>query len=379
MRILLISNLFPPDIGGPATHISRLAGELFARGHRVRVIVCAEDPRLPGPEPYPVRRISRRLPVPLRFALVFVWTWLTALFSDVVYVNGLELPATAGARLAFRPAILKVVGDFSWEYAIRHAWTDDGIDLYQSRRYPLKVELVRLAQRLYCRLAGRVVVPSNYLRGLVGGWDVSDSRITVVNNALVSAPHDRLPASKIRANLGVTGPIVLTVARLYPWKQVDDLIRMAPRFVGGATLVIVGDGPERRSLESLAGAVDAPVVFVGAVDQEDVHSYLAAADVFVLNTRYEGMSHVLLEARRAGAPIVTTDVGGNLEILDSGENALLVPYGDHPAMFAAVNRLLEESELAGSLREGARHGMEHYSWDRQVAETLQLLRSAARV
>jgi glycosyltransferase involved in cell wall biosynthesis len=154
---------------------------------------------------------------------------------------------------------------------------------------------------------------------------------------------------------------------------------MAPRFARGATLVIVGDGPERRSLESLAGALDAPAVFVGAVDQEDVHSYLAAADVFVLNTRYEGMSHVLLEARRAGAPIVTTDVGGNLEILDSGENALLVPYGDHPAMVAAVNRLLEESELAGSLRDGARRGMDQYSWDRQVAETLQLLRSAARV
>ena len=378
MRILLVSNLFPPDIGGPATHISRLAGELFGRGHRVRVIVCAEDPSIPGPEPYPVYRISRRLPVPLRFALVFLRTWLTALLSDIVYVNGLELPATAGARFALRPAVLKVVGDFSWEYAIRHGWTDDGIDHYQSNRYPRKVELVRLAQRLYCRLASRVVVPSEYLRGLVSGWGVSGSDITVVNNALVGAAHSRLTPSEIRSRLGVTGPLVLTVARLYPWKQVDDLIRMAPRFSAGATLVIVGDGPERDSLEALAGNLNAAVVFVGAVDQSEVHSYLAAADVFVLNTRYEGMSHVLLEARRAGVPIVTTDVGGNLEILDSDHNALLVPYGDHPAMVAAVNRVLDDPALADRLRDNARAGMEHYSWDRQVGETLQLLRSSAR-
>ncbi|SVE16928.1 uncharacterized protein METZ01_LOCUS469782, partial [marine metagenome] len=161
MRILLISNLFPPDIGGPATHISRLAGELYARGHRVRVIVCADNPQISSNEPYSVHRISRRLPVPLRFTIVFIWTWLTALFSDVVYINGLELPATAGARFAFRPTVLKIVGDFSWEYAIRHNWTDDGIDAYQSANYPKKIELVRVAQNLYCRLAGRIIVPSD--------------------------------------------------------------------------------------------------------------------------------------------------------------------------------------------------------------------------
>ena len=378
MRILLVSNLFPPDIGGPATHISRLAGEMFARGHRVSVIVCAEDPRITGDEPYPVRRISRRLPVPLRFALVFLRTWLAALAADIVYINGLELPATAAARAAFRPAILKIVGDFSWEYAIRHRWTDDGIDTYQSRRYPTRVELVRFAQRLYCRLAGRIVVPSQYLRGLVGGWGVSSRRIHVVNNALAGEPRVRLAAAELRERLDVSGPLILTVARLYPWKQVDDLIRMSLDFADEATLVIVGDGPERTYLEKLAASLDAPVVFVGSVDQEDVYSYLAAADVFGLNTRYEGMSHVLLEARWAGVPIVTTDVGGNLEILESDENALLVPYGDHPAMTAAVNRILTDSTLAARLGDAARDGLDHYTWARQVDETLDLLRASAR-
>ncbi|HJN40229.1 MAG TPA: glycosyltransferase family 4 protein [Chloroflexota bacterium] len=377
MRVVLVSNLFPPDIGGPATHISRLAGDLFARGHRVRVIVAAEDPRVHGDEPYPVRRVSRRLPVPLRFALVFVWTWLAALFADVVYVNGLELPATAAARCAFRPAILKIVGDFSWEYAIRHRWTDDGIDPYQTRRYPLRVELVRFAQRLYCRLAGRIVVPSRYLRGLVQVWGIPVERIHVVNNALVGRPRVIHAAEDLRRQLDLSGPIVLTVARLYPWKQIDDLIRMSLDFSGDARLVIVGDGPERAALERLAADLDAPATFVGAVDQQDVFSYLKAADLFVLNTRYEGMSHVLLEARWAGVPIVTTDVGGNLEILESDHDALLVPYGDHPAMTAAINRILTDPALATRLGDAARTDLDHYTWDRQVDETLHLLRPPA--
>lgn len=377
MRILLISNLFPPDIGGPATHISRLASELYARGHRVRVIVCADNPRISSSEPYSVHRISRRLPVPFRFTIVFFWTWLSALFSDVVYINGLELPATAGARLAFRSPVLKIVGDFSWEYAIRHGWTDDGIDDYQSANYPKKVELVRLVQKLYCRLAGRIIVPSNYLQSLVAGWGIPESNITVINNSLVEEVHSNQNISDVRLKLGISGPLVLTVARLYPWKQVDDLIRMTPHLSDEAVLVIVGDGPERGLLETLALDLDAQVVFVGAVAQQDVYSYLAAADVFVLNTRYEGMSHVLLEARRAGAPIVTTNVGGNVEILDTGRNGLLVPYGDRSAMIAAINQILEDRDLADRLGNNARDGMDRYSWDRQVTETLQQLCASA--
>ena len=85
------------------------------------------------------------------------------------------------------------------------------------------------------------------------------------------------------------------------------------------------------------------------------------------------MSHVLLEARRAGAPIVTTNVGGNLEILDTGHNGLLVPYGDLSAMIAAINQILEDRDLADRLGNNARDGMDRYSWDRQVTETLQHL------
>ena len=379
MRVLFVSNLFPPDIGGPATHISRLAAELHERGHAVRAVVCTDGDTDPGSEPYPVKRVSRRLPVPLRFAHVFVWVWLWALRSDIVYVNGLELPAVFGGAAAFKPRILKVVGDFAWEYATRQLWTSDTIDEFQTRRYAIKVELVRFAQMLYCKFATRVVVPSLYLKGLVGGWGVPPRKVVVINNALTGRPQIRIDADDLRRSVGVDGPMVLTVARLYSWKKIDDLIRMSLSFGPDATLVIAGDGPERGFLESLARTEGARAKFIGAVPQADVYSYLAAADVFVLNTSYEGMSHVLLEARWAGAKIVTTTVGGNLEILEDRINALLVDYGDHAAMIEAVRALLSDRSLGCRLSDAARQGLAQYRWDRLVEETVSLCKATAGI
>ena len=379
MRVLFVSNLFPPDIGGPATHISRLAAELHARGYGIRAVVCTDGDTGPGPEPYPVKRISRRLPVPLRFAHVFVWVWLWALRSDIVYVNGLELPAVLGGAAAFKPRILKVVGDFAWEYATRQLWTSDAIDEFQTRRYATKVELVRFAQMLYCKFATRVVVPSLYLRGLVGGWGVPPRKVVVINNALTGSPEIRIGPDELRRSVGVDGPMVLTVARLYSWKKIDDLIRMSLSFGPDATLVIAGDGPERGFLECLAKTEGARSKFIGAVPQADVYSYLAAADVFVLNTSYEGMSHVLLEARWAGAKIVTTTVGGNLEILEDRINSLLVNYGDHEAMIQAVRALLSDRSLGCRLSNAARQGLAKYRWDRLVEETVSLCKATAGI
>lgn len=372
MRILFVSNLFPPDIGGPATHISRTAQEMHANGHEVRAVVCCVA-NSATEDQYPVKRISRHLPVVLRFTLVFFWVFVWSLRADVVYINGLELPATFASRISRTRSLLKVVGDFSWEYAIRHEWTDDSIDDFQNRRYPAKVELVRWVQRAYCRMADELVTPSKYVRELVEGWGVPNHRVHVVNNSLTRSPKLVLPIDTLREELSGDGPIVITVARLYSWKKIDELIRIANQFSRGATLVIVGDGPERKYLECLAEKCANRVVFTGAIDQSEVVSYLAAADVFVLNTRYEGMSHVLLEARWAKTPIVTTSIRGNLEILQHEYNALLVPFGCNKELCRAVNSILENPNRGSALANRAKDGMEHYSWKRQVRETAELL------
>ena len=375
MRIAFVSNIFPPAVGGPATHIYHLAMTLHERGHQVRAVVCTDDPEDRVRTPFPLVRVSWDVPVPLRYALVLWHTWRLALRSDVVYINGVESPSSLGALLAGRPRVLKVVGDWAWESALRRGLTDLDVEEFQHARRSWKISAFRWIERCYCRLATVVVVPSGYVSSLVRGWGVPADKIRVVHNALTRAPRTPLTREQAKAELGLDGAVVGSVSRLYSWKKVDELIRMVPRFGREATLVIVGDGPERPDLERVAAeeGVAERVVFVGRVPHDQVALHLRAADVFALSTQYEGLSHTLVETRHVGTPIVTTDIGGNREILRHEENALLLPYGDREAFIAAVNRLLNDRALAGRLAAAGQQGLEHFRWERLIEETLDLL------
>ncbi|MHB0870942.1 MAG: glycosyltransferase family 4 protein [Chloroflexota bacterium] len=380
MRVLLVSNLFPPDIGGPATYVSRLAHDLHRRGHGVQLVVCAENPSAGGEYPFPVRRISRRIFVPLRMLIVLLWVIWHARGADVVYVNGLELPGVLGSRLMRKPSALKVVGDFAWEYAVRHGWTDDGIDHFQTAQYGRKVELVRRLEHWYAQHVDRVITPSFYLKSIVAGWGVSPQRISVVYNALTSRFDGSLTREEARRAVGLDGTLVLTVARLYKWKNIDLLIRLVPDLPTESKLVIVGDGPEEEYLKGLAAELEVSdrVVFVGRVPQSQVALYLRAADVFVLNTRYEGLSHTILECMDVGIPVVATAVGGNVELIEDGVNGFLVPVDDRKRIVSAVRKLLYDRKVRESFVERSRERVKDSSWDRLVDTVVATLDQVAR-
>ena len=375
MRVTFVSNIFPPTVGGPATHIYNLALTLHNRGHTVRAVVCPDDPEGLVRPPFPTVRMSWNTPVPLRYALVWWHTWRAALRSDVVYINGIELPSTLAALLACRPCVLKIVGDWAWESAHRRGMTSLGIEEFQRTRHGPLIRAFQFIQRIYTALSTVVVVPSGYVGDFVRGWGAAAKKIRVVHNALTEIPEIKLSREEAKRRLGFEGPLVCTVSRLYGWKRVDDLLRMVPEFANGAVLAIVGDGPEQPALERCAAdlGLGDRVRFVGRVPHRDVGMYLRAADVFVLNTGYEGLSHTLVEARVVGTPIVTTDIGGNREILTNEDNALLTPLGDRQAFIAAVNRLLTDRELAERLARAGSNGLDHFAWDRLVDETMAIL------
>lgn len=380
MRVLLISNLFPPDIGGPATYVSRLANDLHQRGHSVQLLVCAEDPSKGDNYPFPVRRVSRRIFMPLRMLIVLLWVLWYGRKADMVYVNGLELPGVLGSRLLRKPAALKVVGDFAWEYAVRHGWTNDGIDHFQTAKYGRKVELVRKLEHWYARNVDRVITPSFYLKSIVAGWGVPPERISVVYNALTSRFDGSISKDEARQRVGLLGTLVLTVARLYKWKNIDVLIKLVPDLPPESKLVIVGDGPEEEYLKGLAAEIGVAdrVVFVGRVPQAQVALYLRAADVFVLNTRYEGLSHTILECMDVGIPVVATAVGGNMELIEDGFNGFLVPVDDRRQIVSAVRKLLYDRNVRDAFVQRSKEKVKDASWDRLVDTTVGILDQVAR-
>ena len=375
MRVTFVSNIFPPTVGGPATHIYNLALTLHGRGHSVRAVVCPDDPEGLVRPPFPLVRVSWNTPVPLRYALVWWHTWRAALQSDVVYINGIEAPSTLAALMAGRPRVLKIVGDWAWESAQRRGMTSLGIEEFQRARHGPRIRAFQFIQRMYTALATVVVAPSGYVGAFVRRWGAGADKIRVVQNALTEIPEIDISREEAKRQLGFKGPLVCTVSRLYGWKRVDDLLRMVPEFANDAVLAVVGDGPEQPELERCAAALGLGdrVRFVGRVPHRDVGLYLRAADVFVLNTAYEGLSHTLVEARVVGTPIVTTDIGGNREILTNEHNALLTPLGDQEAFVTAVNRLLTDRDLAERLARAGSEGLDHFSWDRLVDETMEIL------
>ena len=150
---------------------------------------------------------------------------------------------------------------------------------------------------------------------IVAGWGTDRSKIAVIYNGVDFKPSG-LSKEDARRKLGIFGHIILSVGRLVPWKGFRMLVKMMPNVFEinqAFRLVIVGDGPDKKTLESMVKnlGLERKVLLAGKKSQSELATYLAAADIFVLNTGYEGFSHQILEAMTAGIPIITTAVGGN--------------------------------------------------------------------
>lgn len=176
------------------------------------------------------------------------------------------------------------------------------------------------------------------------GWpgekvEVLYNAVDVERTALAAPPG-------LRTQLGgsETRPLVLTPARLNAQKGHDTLLEAIAE-VPEALFLLAGDGPERGRLEAFAAelGVSDRVRFLGR--REDVPQLLAACDVFVLPSLYEGSSLAVLEAMGAGIPIVSSAIGGTDELIDDGRSGLLVPPGDAAALAAALRRVLADPQL----------------------------------
>jgi glycosyltransferase involved in cell wall biosynthesis len=156
--------------------------------------------------------------------------------------------------------------------------------------------------------------------------------------------------SAIRAELGIGDDVQLigVVGRLDPIKDHLTLFRafeLVSKSFPKAQLLIIGDGPERKHLESVAVQ---NIVFLG--NRSDVPAILRGLNIFVLPSLNEGISNTILEAMATALPVVTTRVGGNVELVQEGYTGMLVEPGDHQALASALACYLSDSNLC------TRHG-----------------------
>jgi glycosyltransferase involved in cell wall biosynthesis len=182
---------------------------------------------------------------------------------------------------------------------------------------------------------------------------VRPERIVVIPNAAATSGGTASPAPRAELASSGTAPIVLTVARLDAQKGVEHLLEAAAA-VPQASFAIAGDGPDRAALEARASTLRLGdrVRFLG--HRRDVPSLLAASDLFVLPSLYEGFPLSVLEAMVAGVPVVATAIGGTDEVVRDGETGTLVPPADPAALASAIARTLGDRERASRLALAAR-------------------------
>jgi glycosyltransferase involved in cell wall biosynthesis len=376
LKLFVASGIFHPETGGPATYLREVLPEFVRRGWDVRAVAFGDG----SAEGYghSLTRIPRRA-LPLRMLHYAAAARPLLDWADVVYIQGPGLPLW-GSRRA--PRVIKIVGDTAWERAVRKRWvapTQD-IDAFQTQRFDhLAVEIDKARRAREVAHADAVIVPSAYLKRMVVGWGAAPERVHVVYNALPAPAGDErgsdMRAARVLLNLPQDTPLLLTAARLTPWKGVQHLIP-ALRAVPDARLLVAGGGEMLSELRRLAEAsgVAGRVEFLGNVPREKMPQYLRAADYLALYSGYEGLSHTLLEALREGTPVIASDKGGNPEVVQHGVNGLLVPYVDVEALSAALREAFTPG-MRAQLAANAGVGMERFSFEGMVSHAMRVLES----
>ena len=298
MKVVVVSGIWPPDVGGPASHAPALAAALIEAGHTVEVVTTAD--RAPGPRPYPVHWVPRGRPAPLRHLAVVREVRRAARDADRVYATTMVRRAALGAALARRPLVVKLVADEAYERERRAGRFGGTLEAFQAQRGGPRVRMLRRTRTAALRRARRVVVPSAYLREIALGWGLDRARVSVVPNPAPAVPVHPT-RDEARAALGIDRLALGTAGRLTAQKALEDTLSALAR-VPGVELLVLGDGPERVALERRAGelGVSDRVRFLGAGTRDDVIALFRAVDVGLLTSAWENLPHTLLEALAAG-------------------------------------------------------------------------------
>ena len=358
MKLVLATPLYPPEIGGPSTYAKLLEEGLSEKGIEIELVKFAT---------------VRHLPKVLRHVAYFSRVYRALKSADLVLALdpvSVGLPACFAAFLARKPFVVKIVGDYAWEQGQQRFGVAASLDEFvKMRRVPFAVWLLRLVQRGVASHAARIIVPSNYLKGIVMTWGISSDTIEVIYNAVPLQKPGTMP----EAVAAQPHPLVVTAGRLVPWKHIDGIID-AVSGLPEVSLAIVGGGPlraalARRASEKLSGRA----ILTGNVPHEELLAVVKSADIFVLNSSYEGLSHLLIEAQALGVPTIATDAGGNPEVITNEVNGLLIPVGDTSALSRALARMLGDDELRARLRAAASESAHRFSTEAMLTATATLM------
>ena len=258
---------------------------------------------------------------------------------------------------------------------------EDNLEDFQNKKYGLRIWLCKKAQSGVAKRANTIITPSYYLKSIVKRWGAADNKIKVVYNAVEKSAKIDLRKEQAQNKINILGSIILSIGRLSPWKGFGALIEIMPDLLkqeSNFKLVIVGDGVEMVNLKSQIAnlKIENKIILTGRVSHSQIPIYLKAAEMFALNSQYEGLPHVLLEAMQAGVPIIASNKGGNPEVIEHNKNGLLIEYNNKAQLKQAILTLRRYPELKNKFIQNSQAKLQKFSYIQMIESTLNILTNA---
>lgn len=377
MKIVIASGIYPPDIGGPATYSQLIAREFSKQGIDVEII-CYSDKNKElsdRKENFSITRILRGYAKPTRYFIYLLNLLKIAKNADVIYIQGplaAGLPAVWASKILNKKLVIKIVGDYAWEQGVNQWGVKDLIEDFQNRNYNKAIETIRKIQQKVVKEADLVIVPSDFLKKIVRAWGVKADKIKTIYNAG--------PSIKQVKKKSLRGDTIISAGRLEPWKGMDALVEIMPDLLkenSNFRLIIIGRGPLSKKLKNQISnlKLKGKVKLIDKLAHEELMEYFKSSKMFVLNTGYEGFSHMILEAMAMELPVITTNVCGNPEIVKNNYNGLLVKYNNQEQLKSAILKLWKDKELHKKFIRNAKKDLRKFTLEKMIKQTLKVLKS----
>ncbi len=419
-KIFIAAEIFPPDIGGPATYSKIIADELYARGFKV-ALICYANETYRINEPYIKVSIKRSK---LKFIHYFAYFFKLLLLSrnyDVIYAQGpvsSGLPAVFVKFLFRKKLVIKVVGDYAWEQSMQPEKIKGKkiseikfIDDFQEIKPKGKINILQKIQHYTCRNADFVIVPSLYLKKIVEKWRIKEEKIKVIYNSInlkkLYGAKNRLDARR-KLDFKENDFVIVSIGRNVIWKGfgmlaivVSEIYEKYKNNLNIKLRILGVDGHDRvqqqiklyndtvvKEIRPTQDGGEAEILRVehdkhyykhfidalGDKPKDDVYEFLLASDLFVLNTAYEGLSHAILEAFAFGVPVITTNVGGNSELVNDNYNGILIKFNNKDQLKEKIIRIIEDELFRNRLSENAKKFIleDKFKYETMINETINL-------
>lgn len=368
-KILFSTGIFPPQIGGPATYVLKMANRMSKDGFDIAVITYSDNMQK---EKYGLNvfRISWTF---------FIFTYLKFFFKilivgrkyDVIFLQGTFLegiPTVFANFFLKKKLIIRIGGIYSWETSIKHKWTFDNTDDFLKNKQKFIPEIFKKIDCFIISKCDKVIANSYYIKKLLLLNKVKKSKIEVIYNPVELAPFENISQQRYKEEKRFSNKkILLYVGRLVPWKNLDRLINFSKKLDNEFVVAFAGEGPEKEALMNLAkiNNLEEKIIFLGKLGKSELNKLYQVADAVILISSFEGLSHVLIEAMRFNLPIIASGIEPNKEVLEGYNNCQLININEEEFLMAM--RKLNFNKNKNTLN------LDRFDFENIYKKTLQIL------